>query len=146
MSLINAYSVHGQPRNSTMTDFSINTASPFGSACLTALLAAGLCSPITARTQTAAPVAAAADFCLRPPAGHATTEDRRFATAYGRFVRLADRGDAAAASAAIFMLHHGRALFGSDWSASERQQAHWHALAVNAARHRLPVVSNGADD
>jgi hypothetical protein len=72
--------------------------------------------------------------------------DRRFASAYSRFVLHADRGDAAAASAALFMLRNGKALFGSDWSATEGQQARWNALAINAARYQMPAALEGTED
>lgn len=110
------------------------------------MLAAAVCTPLAARAQAQDPPQPAAPSCLRPATEPASAEERRHASAYARCVRQADRGDPAAASAALFMLHHGRALFGSDWSATERQQAHWHALSVNAARYRVPVVSNAADD
>jgi hypothetical protein len=76
----------------------------------------------------------------------AAQPDRRFASAYGRFVLHADRGDAAAANAALFMLRNGKALFGSDWSATEGQQARWNALAINAARYQMPAISEGTED
>jgi hypothetical protein len=94
----------------------------------------GLSTPMAARPQPP---------CRAPSA---SSPDPRYTSAYGRFVQRADQGDAAAASAALFMLHHGKALFGSEWSATEGQQSRWKALAINAARYQLPVVSNGADD
>jgi hypothetical protein len=58
----------------------------------------------------------------------------RYATAFGRFVELADGGDKASAEVALFMLRHGSELFGSAWSASEEEQLLWHALVAGSAR------------
>lgn len=58
----------------------------------------------------------------------------RYATAFGRFVELADGGDKASAEVALFMLRHGSELFGSAWSASEDEQLLWHALVAGRAR------------
>ena len=58
----------------------------------------------------------------------------RYATAFGRFVELADGGDQASAEMALFMLRHGPELFGSAWSASEEEQLLWQALVVGRAR------------
>jgi hypothetical protein len=108
---------------------------------MAAVLAVGLVAPLAAWAQ--AP-------CLTvpnpSPAAYAGSPDRRFASAYGRFVQRADAGDAAAASAALFMLRNGKALFGSEWSATVGQQARWNALAINAARYRVPVLESGADE
>jgi len=72
---------------------------------------------------------------------------RRYAAAYGRFASLADAGDVASARIALLMYREGRALFGSDWSATLGQQLRWTALIVNAARGQpFPVAYNGADD
>jgi len=58
---------------------------------------------------------------------------QRYAAAYGRFVRLADEGHAASARLALVMAEDGRALFGSDWSASAAQRRAWRALVARAA-------------
>jgi hypothetical protein len=114
-------------------------------ALLVAILAVGLWMPLTVRAQALCPMGLEAAAGKSQPTPTAS-QDRRFATAYSRFARLADRGDAAAASAALFMLRNGKPVFGSDWSASEGQQIRWNALAINAARHRFVAVANDADD
>jgi hypothetical protein len=116
------------------------------SALLSLLCAVCLCTPMSARTQVHRAPAQADKVGIKPLPRPSSPEDRRFSTAYGRFMRLADQGDASAANAALFMLRNGKALFGSDWSASEEQQAYWNALAVNAARHQFAPVVNRADD
>ena len=49
----------------------------------------------------------------------------RHADAYGRFVALADEGDADAGRAALIMYRCGPSVFGSDWDASDEQLAQW---------------------
>jgi hypothetical protein len=61
----------------------------------------------------------------------------RYATAFGRFVELADGGDRASAEVALFMLRHGPELFGSAWSASEEEQVLWQALVAGGARELM---------
>ena len=99
---------------------------------------------MTARAQ--GPASPAEADCVDPRLFVGSTHaDRRFSAAYGRFVLMADRGDAGAASAALFMYRHGQSLFGSDWSATEGQQARWRALALDATR-QATVLPNRADD
>ena len=116
------------------------------SAFLTLLCGLSLWSPMSARPQGDRPLRSAHSVVTKPTQAPAANDDRRFSTAYGRFVRQADRGDANGASAALFMLRNGKTLFGSDWSATEEQQAYWNALAVNAARYQFFPVVNPADD
>jgi len=61
----------------------------------------------------------------------------RFPDAYGRFVELADLGDAEAARLALWMYQRGPTLFGSDWDATPDQIAQWTALAT---RRGLPPL------
>jgi len=49
--------------------------------------------------------------------------------AYGRFMRLADAGDAEAARIALVLLRHGPEMHGTAWGASQPQIDHWIALA-----------------
>jgi hypothetical protein len=51
---------------------------------------------------------------------------------------LADAGHAPSAEAALFMFRNGLQLFGSDWSASAPQLAHWHAL-LSTSRASTPT-------
>lgn len=55
--------------------------------------------------------------------------ERRYAAAYGRFVRLADAGDANAARIALMMYLNGTKLFNSDWDATPDQLHRWSELA-----------------
>jgi hypothetical protein len=61
----------------------------------------------------------------------------RFSEAYGRFVALADLGDAEAARLALWMYQRGPSLFGSDWDATPDQLSDWTALAT---RRGLPPL------
>ena len=116
------------------------------SAFLPLLCGLSLWSPMCARPQGDRPPRSAHSVMTKPTQAPAADADRRFSTAYGQFVLQADRGDAKAAGAALFMLRNGKTLFGSDWSATEEQQAYWNALAVNAARYQFFPVVNRADD
>jgi len=71
---------------------------------------------------------------------------QRYAAAYGRFARLADGGHAPSAMLALTMYLYGPLLFGEQWSATEGQQGLWNALAINHARHRLPLAEPGTGD
>jgi hypothetical protein len=66
--------------------------------------------------------------------------DGRYAEAYGRFLTLADEGDATSAQIALAMLRNGPVLFGSDWSATPGQQAHWNTLVIDMARRQAPIT------
>jgi hypothetical protein len=91
--------------------------------------------------------------CVQPLRGSVSTLDaaaqqdfreQRYAAAYGRYARLADGGHAPSAERALFMLLNGPSLFGSDWTASMKQQACWNALLVTRARLRV-ALENRAD-
>lgn len=58
----------------------------------------------------------------------------RFPAAYGRFAALADAGHAPSAEITLVMWRHGRALFGSEWSATPVQVRRWTTLVVERAR------------
>lgn len=85
----------------------------------------------TLRGAVAALLAPAAAFATAAPAAplHALAVGAfragRFPEAYGRFVRLADRGDAEAARLALWMYQHGPTLFGREWDATPEQLARW---------------------
>jgi len=72
------------------------------SAFLALLCGLSLCSRMSARAQGDRPPRNAQTVGIKPTQGPAPQDDRRFGTPYGRFVRQADRGDAKAASAALF--------------------------------------------
>jgi hypothetical protein len=56
--------------------------------------------------------------------------NRQWPAAYGRFVALADRGDAEAARIAIMMLRYGTPWYGHSFGASQPQVDAWTRLAV----------------
>ena len=60
--------------------------------------------------------------------------EHHYAAAYGRFVRLADAGDARSAQLALMMYRNGPALFGSEWDATPEQLEHWSAIVIQDAR------------
>jgi hypothetical protein len=53
----------------------------------------------------------------------------RFPEAYGRFVALAEGGDAASARIALWMCLNGLELFGKDWDCNGDQLEDWSRLA-----------------
>ncbi len=65
--------------------------------------------------------------------------DGRHAAAYGRVIALADAGHLPSAQLALVMHDQGRALFGSEWSASPDQRRRWNTLVINAARQRVEL-------
>jgi hypothetical protein len=70
----------------------------------------------------------------------------RHAAAYGRLVRLADAGHVPAAEAALMMLRHGKAMFGSEWSATESQQLRWNAMVASGPSAQSVLADNQAGD
>ena len=72
--------------------------------------------------------------------------DGRHAAAYGRVAALADAGHLPSAQLALVMHDQGRALFGSEWSASPDQRRRWNALVINAARQRVELPDNERSD
>jgi hypothetical protein len=72
---------------------------------------------------------------------------QRYAAAYGRLMALADAGHLPSAHAALLMLRNGKAMFGSEWTASPSQQMRWNATVVNGSRERMAFFAvGGADD
>jgi len=67
--------------------------------------------------------------------------EQRYATAYGRFMALADEGHTPSAVMALAMVSNGATLFGSQWSATPWQLQRWSALAVNEVREHGPLVT-----
>lgn len=61
----------------------------------------------------------------------------RFPEAYGRFVALAELGDAEAARLALWMYQRGPTLFGREWDATPEQIADW---TTQATRRGLPPL------
>lgn len=61
----------------------------------------------------------------------------RFAEAYGRFIALADEGDADAGCIALVMHRYGPEVFGSMWDATAEQLAQWSRMCEATARKEL---------
>jgi hypothetical protein len=80
--------------------------------------------------------------------GQARLEFRQghYAAAYGRYVRLADAGHVPSAELALLMLRNGPQLFGSAWTASEKQQTCWNALMIARARQWVAADDSPASD
>jgi hypothetical protein len=111
------------------------------------LLAFGMqAAPVQAQTTASCTLAIKADTAPIKEAAVQAFREHRYAEAFGRFARLADAGNAQAAGLALLMLRQGPELFGNQWSASERQQFCWNALAVNHARLTWVPVGNPASD
>ena len=68
-------------------------------------------------------------------------EGRRTA-AYGKFVTLADHGDAESARIALMLLRHGQKMHGAGWGASQAQINHWMLLAKQPM---APLVAESGD-
>lgn len=66
----------------------------------------------------------------------------QYAAAYGRLMKLADAGHAPSAEAALLMLRNGKALFGTEWSATAAQQQHWFIVAFKGAPVLRDVLDN----
>ena len=96
---------------------------------LTALLPPAATLAVAAHTETASMRHARAVDAFR--AG-------RFPEAYGRFIRLAELGDAEAARLALWMYQRGPTLFGREWDATPEQIASWTAQAT---RRGLPPLA-----
>ncbi len=77
--------------------------------------------------------------------GRALREGRH-AAAYGRVAALADAGHLPSAQLALLMHDQGRALFGSDWSASLDQRRRWNTLVINAGRQRVLLHDDEGGD
>jgi hypothetical protein len=56
--------------------------------------------------------------------------DQRYSAAYGRFMRLADKGHVQSAQMALVMYRNGKTLFGRDWDATPEQLEQWTRLIV----------------
>ncbi|MFL6694107.1 MAG: hypothetical protein ACJ8GO_14245 [Ramlibacter sp.] len=63
----------------------------------------------------------------------------RWADAYGRFIALANEGDADAARTALFMLRYGPQLYNSHWDAMPGEVARWEKLAASTQGRSTPV-------
>lgn len=61
-----------------------------------------------------------------------------WADAYGRFMDLANKGDADAARITLFMLRYGPRLHGSYWHALPHEVRRWERLASSAAGRKSP--------
>lgn len=62
-----------------------------------------------------------------------------YAAAYGRLMRLADAGHVGAARLALVMSTQGKAMFGTELSATAAQQMRWNAQIVNHGRYFMPA-------
>ncbi len=87
--------------------------------CLAALVCA-LLSPAAARAEDPSFSDAVAQF-----------QKGRWSDAYGRFIEMANEGDADAARIAVFMQRYGPLLFGSNWDAAADDRADWQRLAAS---------------
>ncbi len=63
----------------------------------------------------------------------------RLAAAYGRFVELANRGDADAARISLFMHHYGPMLYGKYWDADPTDLQEWRLLAESPRGRAAPA-------
>lgn len=70
----------------------------------------------------------------------------RHAASYARLTVLADAGHVPSAQLALVMLRNGKAMFGSEWSATQSQQLRWNAYAVNGLRGSMPIIENERGD
>lgn len=72
----------------------------------------------------------------------------RWADAYGRFMDLANKGDADAARISLFMLRYGPALHGARWHALPHEILRWQKLASSGQGRSWPqfVPALYADD
>ena len=66
-------------------------------------------------------------------------QNGRWADAYGRFIALANDGDADAARTALFMLRYGPQLYNAHWDAMPSEVARWEKLAASAQGRSTPV-------
>lgn len=57
----------------------------------------------------------------------------KWSAAFGRFTAAANRGDVAAARAALFMHRYGPLLYATQWDVSSDDYEDWHALVRSAA-------------
>lgn len=101
-----------------------------------------------AAPTAAAAVAAGQPASPSPPAGSlaeaaASFRAQRYSDAYGRYLALADGGDATAAWMALFMVTNGPTLFGREWSATPGQLRRWSAMAQRLTEQRaITLVSH----
>jgi hypothetical protein len=61
-----------------------------------------------------------------------------WADAYGRFMDLANKGDADAARISLFMLRYGPQFHGSYWHALPHEVRRWQRLASSSAGRKAP--------
>lgn len=91
----------------------------------------------------ALPIAGSSATPAAPDAviAHAIDQYRlgRLAAAYGRFVELANRGDADAARIALFMHHYGPLLYGKYWDADAADLEDWARLAEGHKGRAAPA-------
>jgi len=93
------------------------------SPCATAIALALACSlaPTLALSQTAAADPAASRFA----AAMQHYETNHWPQAYAAMAALADQGHPEAQRVALLMWHHGRALYGTSFSATAAQRQRW---------------------
>ncbi len=100
---------------------------PFLSICLA--LGCLLLAPATARAEDPSFADAVAQF-----------KKGNWSDAYGRFIEMANEGDADAARISLFMLRYGRLLYGSNWDAAPEDSADWQRLANSNQGRSGPIV------
>lgn len=121
---------------------------------LSLLLAAGAAGFVAAAAAPAHDTAARERGALTQTEHHANRyadasrwfRQGRHAAAYGRVAALADGGHLPSAQLALVMHDQGRALFGSEWSASPDQRRRWNTLVINAARQRMELPDKDSGD
>lgn len=62
----------------------------------------------------------------------------RWADAYGRFIALANEGDADAARTALFMYRYGPQLYNAHWDAMPSEVQRWERLAASSQGRGTP--------
>ena len=70
----------------------------------------------------------------------ATFKAGRTSEAFGRFMDLANRGDADAARIALFMNQYGTTLYGKYWDVLPRDVDYWQQLVRNSGTAARPVA------
>jgi hypothetical protein len=66
-------------------------------------------------------------------------QNGRWADAYGRFMALANGGDADAARTALFMVRYGPQLYNSHWDAMPADVSRWERLAATSQGRSTPM-------
>lgn len=114
--------------------------------CQSVLFAAALfvgCIMLDAQSGPVAALPAAPALAAHDGFAEATRlyQSGRWAGAYGRFMGLADRGDARAAHIALAMHREGPERYGAHWDATPEQLQAWELASRNAPEALLLVLA-----